>query len=154
MRQIYRIMSDMLVPGLVCAILFAIIGGMSLLPRLGEYMKLPEKDYSRYQDVQQSKVICNREPPKIIRRGPGNWQPGKEISVEQVFQGRDEAGQHTEIQVVGIQDEQGNNRMDCYDRKEHILIFPSEGAYLLKLQSMDQERKIVRKRFILLVDHR
>lgn len=154
MRQIYRIMSDMLVPGLVCAILFAIIGGISLLPRFGEYMKIPEEDYSSYQDVQQSKVICHREPPNIIRRGPGNWQPGKEISVEQVFQGRDEAGQYTQIQVVGIQDEQGNSRMDCYDREEHTLLFPSEGAYLLKLQSMDQERKIVRKRFILLVDHR
>lgn len=154
MKQIYRIMSDLLLPGLVCAILLAMLGGMSLLPRLGEHMKVPKKDYSQYEDVKQTQIVCDREPPQIVRSGAGNWRPGEEILVEQVFQGTDMEGKHTKIQVLKIQDESGNSRMDCYDRAGHKLIFPTKGIYLLELQSLDNERKPAVKRFMLLVEHR
>lgn len=154
MRQIYRIMSDMLLPGLVCGILLALIGGMSLQSRLGEHMNVPGEAYSTYQDVKQTKIACDREPPKIVRSGAGNWRPGEEIPVERVFRGTDTEGRDTQVRVMKIQDENGNSRMDCYDRAGHKLIFPTKGAYLLELQSLDKERKSAVKRFMLLVDSR
>ena len=154
MRQIYRIMSELLLPGLVCAILLALVLGMSLLPGLGEHMNLPEEAYAAYQDVKQIKIVCDREPPQIVRSGPGNVRPGEKIPLEQIFRGTDTQGNDTKVQVLEIQDGNGNTRMDCYDRVGHTLTFPAKGAYLLKLQSMDAERKTAVKRFMLLVDAR
>ena len=44
MKQIVRVMSDMVLPGIICAALLAAIGGMSLLLWLGEHMDVPGED--------------------------------------------------------------------------------------------------------------
>lgn len=154
MRQIYRVMSDMVLPGMVCAILLAAIGGMSLLPRLGEHMDVPTENYSGYGDAVQTKLACDRNPPQIVRKGAGSFKPGEEFFVGQVFQGMDAAGAPIGVQVLDIRDGQGNRRMDCYRKAGHKIVFPEKGIYLLELQAVDGQRKHVKKRFLLLADNR
>ena len=66
MKQIFRVMSDMVVPGI------AALAGMSLLPRLGQHMDVPRENYSGYGDTAQAKIACGRKPPQIVRKGSGN----------------------------------------------------------------------------------
>lgn len=154
MRQIYRIMSDIVLPGMVCAILLAAIGGMSLLPRLGEHMDVPKENYSSYGDVVQAKLACDRKPPQIVRKGAGTFKVGEEVLVGQVFQGMDAAGAPIGVQILDIRDGQGNRRMDCYRKLGHKIVFPAKGIYLLELQAVDGQCKPVRKKFLLLADNR
>lgn len=154
MKQIVRVMSDMVLPGMICAALLAAIGGMSLLPRLGEHMDVPGEDYSGYGDAVQTKLACDREPPEIVRKGAGTFQPGQEFSVGQVFQGMDAAGNPVNVQVLDIRDGQGNRRMDCYRKEGQKIVFPSKGIYMLELQAIDGQRKPARKKFMLLADNR
>ena len=57
MKQSYKIMSELLLAGIVCAMLLEILAGTALLPRLGEQMKTEQESYSRYQDAVQMKAI-------------------------------------------------------------------------------------------------
>ncbi|WWR21785.1 hypothetical protein V1226_10595 [Lachnospiraceae bacterium JLR.KK009] len=77
MKQIVRVMSDMVLPGIICAALLAAIGGMSLLPRLGEHMDVPGKIIldMGMQYRQSLHVTGNRL--KLCGRGQGRSSPGK-----------------------------------------------------------------------------
>ena len=43
--------------------------------------------------------------------------------------------------MLDIQDEHGNDRMDCYDRAAHKMVFSERGMYLLELKTTDGQRK-------------
>lgn len=154
MKQIFRVMSDMVVPGIVCAALIAALARMSLLPRLGQHMDVPRENYSGYGDTAQAKIACGRKPPQIVRKGPGNCRVGEEFPLGDIFQGMDAAGNPINIQVLDIRDSQGIRRMDCYRKVGNKLLFPTKGAYLLELQAVDGQRKMARKKFVLLSDNR
>lgn len=154
MKQIYRTMGGILLPGIVLGALLAIIAGTALLPRLGRQMDIVSADYKGYEDARETKIICERKMPKIIRRDSRVWRTGEDIRISQVFEGVDAEGNETEIQVLDIQDENGNSRMDNYQRAEHKAVFSECGIYLIKLQTMDEQRKTVIKKFVLLVDSR
>ena len=154
MKQIYRVMSDIVLPGMVCAILIASFVGMSLLPRLGEHMDVPEENYSGYGDAAQTKLACDRKPPEIVRKGAGNCRPGEEVPVGKLFQGIDAAGNPIGVQVLDIRDSQGIRRMDCYRKAGHKIVFPQKGIYLLELQAVDGQRKPARKKFVMIADNR
>lgn len=154
MKQVYRVMSDIILPGIVCAALFGLIGGISLLPRLGQQMEVPKEDYSSYADARQTKEICARKPPDVVRKGFGVYQPGKEILLDQVFEGVDADGKKASLQVLDIRDKDGASRMDCYQGTGNKMSFPKRGAYLVEVQAMDGQRKSVVKKFMLLADYR
>ncbi|MCI9492595.1 MAG: hypothetical protein HFH42_05625 [Lachnospiraceae bacterium] len=154
MRQVYRVMSEIILPGMICAALFGAIMGISLLPRLGRHMDIPTEDYSSYEDASQVKEICARQPPKIVRKGFGVYQPGEEILLSQIFEGIDTDGNETSLQVLGIWDKDGIGRMDCYQEAGHKVSFPKRGAYVLELQAMDGQRKSSIQKFVLLADYR
>ena len=69
MRQVYRVMSEIILPGMICAALFGAIMGISLLPRLGRHMDIPTEDYSSYEDASQVKEICARQRSEERRVG-------------------------------------------------------------------------------------
>lgn len=154
MKQIYRVTTDLVLPGIVCAILIASFMGMSLLPQLGEHMDAPKENYSGFGDAVQTKLACERKPPKIVRKGAGNCKPGEELSVGKAFQGVDAAGNPIAVQVLDIRDSQGTRRMDCYHKAGHKIVFPQKGVYLLELLAVDGQRKPARKKFVMIADNR
>lgn len=154
MKQSYKVMSDLLLSGIVCAMLLGILAGTALLPRLGEQMKTEKENYSQYQDMAQTKVICDRKPPELVRKGADVWKPGEAVVINQVFEAVDEEGNHLEIQVLDIQDAFGNSRMEWYDKTGDQAVFLSRGTYTLRLRAVDGQQKPTVRKFMLLIDHR
>lgn len=154
MKESYRIMAGILLAGLIFAALYSVLSALSFSDRLGEHMDVPEECYKDYADSGEIKKICSRKSPEIIRQTSKIWKPGEEIQITQVFEGRDAEGIQTEIKVLDIQDEHGNDRMDCYDRAAHKMVFSERGMYLLELKTTDGQRKSAVRKFVLLTDYR
>lgn len=154
MKESYKSMAGILLSGIVLAALLAILAGTSLLSRLGQQMNVTSADYAGYKDADQAKEVCERKLPEIIRREHRAWRTGEDIWIAQVFEGVDAEGNATEIEVLNIQDENGNSRMDSYQKAEQKAVFSERGMYLLKLQTMDRQRKSTVRDFVLLVDSR
>ncbi|MCI8684062.1 MAG: hypothetical protein HFH50_14010 [Lachnospiraceae bacterium] len=154
MKQSYKILSELLLAGIVCGMLLGILAGTALLPRLGEQMKTEQESYSRYQDAVQMKAICNRKPPELVRKGADVWNPGETVLLHQVFEAMDEEGNQLDIQVLDIQDAFGNSRMEWYDKAGHKAVFLKRGTYTLKLRAADGQKKPTVRTFMLLIDRR
>lgn len=154
MKQAYKIIAGLLLSGIVLVSLLAIMTETSLLPGLGQQMDVSSADYSGYVDVSQTKVICERNLPEIIRRDSKVWNVGEEILIADMFEGKDADGEQTEVEVLDIRDENGNSRMENYQRAGKRAVFSERGAYILELQTMDKERKTAVKKYLLLVDSR
>lgn len=147
-------MSDLLLSGIVCAMLLGILAGTALLPRLGEQMKTEKENYSQYRDAAQTKVICDRKPPELVRKGTDVWKPGEAVVINQIFEAVDEEGNYLDIQVLDIQDVSGNSRMEWYDKTDGKAVFLSRGIYTLKLRAVDSQQKPAVRKFMLLIDYR
>lgn len=147
-------MSDLILSGIVCAMLLGILAGTALLPRLGEQMKTEQENYFQYQDAAQMKVICDRKPPELVRKGADVWDPGEEVLINQVFEAVDAEGDQLDIQVLDIQDASGNSRMEWYDKAGHKAVFLKKGTYTLKLRTADDQQKPTVRKFMLLIDRR
>ncbi|MCI8483448.1 MAG: hypothetical protein HFH41_03800 [Lachnospiraceae bacterium] len=155
MKQNYKMMAGAVLSGVVLIAVLAILSGTTLLPKLGEHMDHTSENYSSYQDSEQTKMICDRKVPEIIRKNSSIWKPGEEIRISEVFEGTDADGKQTEMKVLDIQDREGNSRMeDCYWEKEQKAVFSERGMYLIELKTTDQQKKSADKRFILLIDDR
>ncbi|TGY93653.1 hypothetical protein E5329_17590 [Petralouisia muris] len=154
MKQISKGMSDLLLSGIVCAMLLGILAGMALLSRLGEQMKTEKENYSEYQDIAQTKWICARKPPELVRKGASIWKTGEKVRINQAFEAVDEEGNHLDVQVLDIQDAFGISRMEWYDKAGHTAVFLRRGAYVLELRTADGQKKPTVKKFMLLIDDR
>ena len=100
------------------------------------------------------KAACERTAPEIISKGIKIWKPGDEILIDEVFEGKDTEGNQTEIKILDIRNQNGDCRMEYYQKEEHKIVFPEKGMYLLELQTVDRQKKSKRKSLILLVDSR
>lgn len=154
MKQISKGMADLLLSGIVCAMLLGILAGTALLTKLGEQMKTEQEKYSGYQDRAQIKWICDRKPPELVRKGAGIWKTGEKVRINQVFEAVDEEGKRLDIQVLDIQDAFGISRMEWYDKAGHTAVFLKRGTYILELGTADVQKKPTVKKFMLLIDDR
>lgn len=154
MKESYRTIAGILLAGIVLTVLFAVLTRMSFSENLGQHMDIPKEDYAGYADSEQTKEICDREPPVIIRKISKVWRPEEEIRIDHVFEAVDTEGKQLEIEVLDIQDEDGNSRMECYQRADHKTVFSERGMYLLELQAADEQKKSAVRKYMLLVDHR
>ena len=154
MRQSYKIMAGILLAGIVMTALLTIVTDTPFLPELGRRMDVPVIDYSAYQDSCRMRAACEREAPEIICRDIKVWKPGDEILLAGMFVGRDTEGNPTEIEVSDIRSQNGDSKMECYQKEEGKIVFSQKGMYLLELQTTDRQNKSGRKSFILLIDSR
>lgn len=155
MKQSYRMIAGAVLSGIILIAVLAILSGTALLPKLGEHMDHTSENYSSYQDSKQTKIICDRKMPEIIRKNSRVWKPGEEIQISEIFEGFDADGRQTEIEVLDIQDREGNSRMDdCYQESERKAAFSERGMYLIELKTTDEQKKSADKRFVLLIDDR
>lgn len=154
MKPVYKTITGILLSGIIFVTLLAIIEKNMLLSKIGQQMKTPAFHYSEYEDAKQTKIICSRRLPKIIRKNSGVWKPGEEILIEEIFEGVDAEGKSVKITVLNIKDEHENSKMDSYQQVENKVVFSKRGMYLIELQAIDQERKSVIQSFILLIDDR
>lgn len=131
--------------------LLVFAAGSALLPKLGQEMDIPGTEYRGYQDFAQTKSVCSRKPPKIVRKGSWRWNEGEEIGIGRIFQGTDAEGNAVYVEVADVIDEKGNSRIGHYHRGGHKLVGLEKGMYLLELRASDTEHKVSVKRFALLV---
>ena len=89
MKQAYREMAGIMTAGIVMVFLLVFAAGSALLPKLGQEMDIPGTEYRGYQDFAQTKSVCSRKPPKIVRKGSWRWNEGEEIGIGRIFQGTD-----------------------------------------------------------------
>ncbi len=154
MKQVTRSMAGILLAGLVTASLLAFVSSFGLLPYLGQKMDTPSEGFAGYQDLQQLKAVCKRKPPEIIRKSTKRWKPGEEIFVSQVFEGRDEDGRSTRIEVVEIQDGDGNSRICDYSKQEQKIVLKERGVYRVGLKAVDSQCKTSYRQFLIVVETR
>ncbi len=152
MKQVYREMAGIFLSGIVLAFALAFAMGSALLPKLGKGMDIPGTDYGEYQDFAQTKAVCKRRQPKIVRKGSFRCEEGDEILLANMFEGIDAEGNDLGIEVMDVLDEGGISQIKCYHRGGHKLVGLRQGAYLLELRAVDWERKATVKRFALLVE--
>ena len=154
MEKVYEIVSDMILPGFVFALLAVIFIVISPLGKIGERVDGAGEDFSNMADTQAVEAVCNRVAPQIERIGKKVWKPGELIMITDLFAAADAEGRKLDFLVTDITDQNGGSALNCYQESGKQAVFQQSGVYTFCLKTMDRERKISTEQFAILVDDR
>lgn len=154
MKNIYRTISDVILPAVVFAALMAILIGASLFGKIGKRMEVSGEDFSVMEDSQEVQRLCHREEPVIQCVGKKLWNVGECISVTEIFTAVDAEDKAVDVIVRDITNQEGVSVMECYRSESRQASFAQRGVYTFLLEAVDAEQKAGRKRFSILVDNR
>ena len=74
--------------------------------------------------------------------------------MSEVFAGADTEGNHVELVVLDITDQNGASVMECYNKETGQAIFSARGVYTFLLSATDRHQKRSTGMISLLVDER
>lgn len=154
MKKVYQVMSDMILPSIVFAAVVSILIGTALFARIGGRMDTGGEDFSRMADTETIEGLCERELPLIKCVGKKRWDVGECIMMSEVFAGADTEGNHVELVVLDITDQNGASVMECYNKETGQAIFSARGVYTFLLSATDRQQKRSTGMISLLVDER